>query len=55
MTAPSGIILRLREWWLRFRCPSEFLCDHCKYDHGNVCKRPERPNAIKCPDYQPRT
>jgi hypothetical protein len=28
------------------------LCDTCKYDYGNVCKRPERPNALKCPDYK---
>lgn len=31
---------------------SEFLCDTCLYDHGNVCTRPERPNARKCPDYK---
>lgn len=30
------------------------LCDTCKYDYGNVCKRPERPNALKCPDYKHR-
>ena len=29
-----------------------YLCDTCKYDYGNVCKRPERPNALKCPDYK---
>jgi hypothetical protein len=31
---------------------SEFLCDTCKYAYGNVCNRPERPNAVKCPDYK---
>ena len=31
-----------------------YLCDTCKYDYGNVCKRPERPNALKCPDYKRR-
>ena len=30
------------------------LCDTCKYDYGNVCTRPERPNALKCPDYKHR-
>lgn len=45
----------LREWWLRTRCPTEFLCDHCLYDHPSACTRPERPNAVKCPDYKPRS
>jgi hypothetical protein len=30
------------------------LCDTCKYDYGDVCKRPERPNALRCPDYKRR-
>ena len=30
------------------------LCDTCKYDYGNVCTRPERPNALRCPDYRRR-
>jgi len=30
------------------------LCDTCKYDYGNVCTRPERPNALRCPDYKRR-
>ena len=29
-----------------------YLCDSCKYDYGNACKRPERPNALRCPDYK---
>lgn len=29
-----------------------YLCDTCKWDYGNACKRPERPNAVKCPDYK---
>jgi hypothetical protein len=29
-----------------------YLCDSCKWDYGNACKRPERPNALKCPDYK---
>ena len=45
---------RLREWWLRLRCPTEFLCDNCRYDYGQACTRRERPYALKCPDYTPR-
>lgn len=30
------------------------LCDTCKYDYGNACRRPERPNATRCPDYRQR-
>jgi len=30
------------------------LCDTCKYDYGQVCTRPERPNAYRCPDYKRR-
>jgi len=30
------------------------LCDTCKYDYGDACKRPERPNAYRCPDYRKR-
>lgn len=29
-----------------------YLCDSCKWDYGNACKRPERPNAVKCPEYK---
>lgn len=29
-----------------------YLCDTCKWDYGNVCRRPERPNALTCPDYK---
>jgi len=28
------------------------LCDSCKWDYGNACVRPERPNALVCPDYK---
>ncbi len=31
---------------------TQFLCDSCKYDYGSACKRPERPNAVRCPDYR---
>ena len=30
------------------------LCDTCKYDYGDACTRPERPNALQCPDYKRR-
>ncbi len=30
------------------------LCDTCRYDYGNACTRPERPNATRCPDYRRR-
>jgi len=30
------------------------LCDTCKYDYGSSCTRPERPNALRCPDYKHR-
>ncbi|MCZ6688803.1 MAG: hypothetical protein O7H41_04285 [Planctomycetota bacterium] len=29
-----------------------YLCDTCKYSYGDVCNRPEKPNATKCPDYK---
>ncbi len=29
-----------------------YLCDTCKWDYGNACTRPERPNALSCPDYK---
>ncbi|HOH30635.1 MAG TPA: hypothetical protein PLC40_13240 [Candidatus Hydrogenedentes bacterium] len=45
---------RFFQWRLRQKCPTEFLCDYCKYDYGSACSRPERPNATRCPDYRPR-
>ena len=30
------------------------LCDTCRYDYGDACTRPERPNAHRCPDYKRR-
>ena len=29
-----------------------YLCDTCKYNYGDVCTRPEKPNATQCPDYK---
>ncbi|MEJ5187498.1 MAG: hypothetical protein WHT46_10525 [Candidatus Geothermincolales bacterium] len=31
-----------------------FLCDSCAFDYPGACSRPERPNAVECPDYRPR-
>lgn len=48
-------------WWRRiaealrriFALDSKrYLCDSCKYDYPSACRRPERPNALKCPDYK---
>jgi hypothetical protein len=33
---------------------SGYLCDKCKWDYGDACRRPERPNAKTCPDYKHR-
>lgn len=33
---------------------SGYLCDRCKWDYGDACKRPERPNARVCPDFKAR-
>lgn len=33
---------------------TRYLCDTCRYDYGTACSRPERPNAVQCPDYKPR-
>lgn len=41
-------------WWRRVTCPTEFLCDNCKYNYGSACTRRERPNALRCPDYTPK-
>jgi len=45
---------QLRAWWLRMRCPTEFLCDNCRYDHPSTCSHRQRPNATRCPDYRPK-
>jgi hypothetical protein len=34
--------------------PAAPLCDSCRWDYGSACKRPERPNATRCPDYEKR-
>lgn len=45
---------RLNGWWQAQQAPGRFLCDSCRYDYGDVCNRPERPNAKRCPDYKRR-
>jgi len=52
----SKLFLALRDFLRRLAGlePAAPLCDSCRLDYGNVCKRPERPNARICPDYQKR-
>jgi len=45
---------RLRSRLAAATAPGRFLCDSCRYDYRGVCKRPERPNATKCDDYERR-
>ncbi|HEX6883036.1 MAG TPA: hypothetical protein VF530_06620 [Planctomycetota bacterium] len=52
MSPPRGLWRRLAHWLRRLVPRVRPLCDTCRYDYGNVCKRPERPNALQCPDYR---
>lgn len=48
---------RWSEWWTRLRLKWQghrFLCDACRYNYREACHRPERPNALKCPDFKGR-
>ena len=49
---------RFIQWWRSLIDQagggSEFLCDTCRYNYGNACDRPERPNATRCSDYRRR-
>lgn len=38
--------------WLKHKTTGAFLCDSCRYDYGDACRRPERPNAVICPEYK---
>ena len=40
--------------WFRRLTGRRFLCDTCRYDYPGACHRPERPNALSCPDYRRR-
>ena len=48
------IAIGLGAWLLARRggLGSTYLCDTCKYSYGDVCTRPEKPNATTCPDYK---
>jgi len=44
-------------FWQRLRVKlglGRILCDTCMYDYGDACRRPERPNAMVCPDFKRR-
>jgi len=54
-TAGAGAFVRRILAFLRGLFPrTRPLCDTCKYDYGDACRRPERPNATRCPDYRHR-
>jgi hypothetical protein len=50
----ASLLHRMRNRLKRIFGPSDFLCDTCRYDWGTACRRPERPNAKQCDDYEPR-
>lgn len=39
---------------LRYLLTGIYLCDTCKYDYGDACRRPERPNATVCSYFRRR-
>jgi hypothetical protein len=49
-----GLLGRFTQRWVQMKAPGMFLCDTCRYDYGQACRRRERPNAAQCPDYKPR-
>ena len=49
-----GFLKKLLSLFRRVVPSGRPLCDDCKYDYGSVCTRPERPNAMRCPDYKKR-
>lgn len=49
-----SVLESFKQWLVRLTSGSRFLCDSCKYNYGNACWRPERPNATRCPDYRRR-
>lgn len=51
---PDRFMIKMKTWLSRFKSLAKgnaFLCDSCKWNYGNVCTRPERPNAKACPEY----
>lgn len=57
-----GLLRTILQWlggvWSRLASPGagggRYLCDSCRFDYGDACSRPERPNARRCPDYRRR-
>lgn len=50
----SKLMQKWKNWRTKIKAKtlgSVFLCDSCKWNYGNVCTRPERPNARECPEY----
>lgn len=47
---PLTALLQKIKYWISGR----FLCDSCQYDYGDACRRPQRPNAVTCPEYKKR-
>jgi hypothetical protein len=46
-----------KDFWMKLKGlfqGGRFLCDTCRYDWGDACHRPQRPNATRCPDYKRR-
>lgn len=53
MSLQRRLVRMLRVLRARLGRP-RFLCDDCRFDYRDACRRPERPNAIDCPDYKRR-
>ncbi|MDP6423310.1 MAG: hypothetical protein QGG14_01095 [Planctomycetota bacterium] len=47
-----GLVRLLWFWFTGLFDAGRALCDTCKYDYGDACTRPERPNARRCSDYR---
>ncbi len=45
---------KIRKSLKKFFGMERFLCDTCKYDYGEVCRNPKRPNATECKEYRRR-
>lgn len=51
---PSYVVTQffLKIWLGLSGKPARFLCDTCKYNYREACRRPERPNARYCAEYR---
>ena len=47
-----GRLKRLRQRLAAAIFGERILCDTCRFDYGEACQRPERPNATVCEDYE---